>query len=60
MPQIILNKKFYTLEEIAKQVGLSIVTLRSYIKQNKLKAQKIGRAFHVREDNLKRFMQINE
>jgi excisionase family DNA binding protein len=56
MPKIILDTKFYSLEEIAQETGLSKQTLRNYIKENRLEAQKIGKGFFIREENFRKFL----
>jgi putative resolvase len=39
----------YTLKEAAERLGVSIVTLRRYIKQGKLTAKKVGKEYKVAE-----------
>lgn len=40
------------LKEASAKIGLSIVTLRRYIKENRLKAIKIGRNYFIEEEEL--------
>lgn len=40
------------LKEASEKIGLSIVTLRRYIKENRLKAMKIGRNYFIEEEEL--------
>lgn len=56
MPKTILDTVFYSLYEISEETGLSKQTLRTYIKQDKLKAQKLGRGFYVTEENFRSFL----
>lgn len=48
--------EIYNLEELARKLGLHIVTLRRYCRTGKMKAQKIGRNWQVSGDNLKAFI----
>lgn len=34
------NKEFYTIQEFAEVVGAAVVTVRTWIRQNKIKAEK--------------------
>jgi excisionase family DNA binding protein len=42
----------YTLKEAAERLGVSIVTLRRYIKQGKLTAKKVGKEYKVAEADI--------
>ena len=48
--------KLYTLEELSEMLGVTIYTLRNYIKKGKLKAAKVGVCWKVSEENLKKFV----
>lgn len=43
------------VEDLAEVLGCNMETIRRYIRQGKLKAQKIGRRYYVSKDNLKTF-----
>ncbi|MEY2669742.1 MAG: Helix-turn-helix domain [Bacteroidota bacterium] len=47
---------FYTVEEIAKILKITKENVRAIIRQNKLKAIKIGRELRVKESDLKEFV----
>lgn len=47
---------FYTTEELSKILGITLQTLRKYIKSGKLKGKKIGGTWFVDESNLKKFL----
>ena len=49
--------KFYTIPETAKALRVTPQTVRAYIKQGKLKGQRIGRPILITENNLKEFLQ---
>ena len=51
--------EFLTTKEIAEKLGVSVRRVRQYIENNQLKAEKIGRDYMVRENELKN-IQINE
>lgn len=48
--------KFYTIPEIAEALNVTPQTVRAYIKQGKLKGQRIGRPILITENNLKEFL----
>ena len=48
--------KFYTIPEIAEILNVTPQTVRAYIKQGKLKGQRIGRPILITENNLKEFL----
>jgi excisionase family DNA binding protein len=48
--------KFYTIPETAEALKVTPQTVRAYIKQGKLKGQRIGRPILITENNLKDFL----
>jgi excisionase family DNA binding protein len=56
MPTIIEGIKFYTIPETAKSLQVTPATIRNYIKQGKLRSQRIGRPILITESNLKEFL----
>lgn len=59
MPTQIENIKFYTVQEIAQALEVTPQTVRAYIKQGKIRAQRIGRPLLITESSLKEFLQAN-
>ena len=57
MATVIEGIKFYTIPEVAKALNVTPQTVRAYIKQGKLKSQRIGRPILITENNLKEFLQ---
>ena len=57
MATVIEGIKFYTIPEIAKALRVTPQTIRAWIKQGKLKGQRIGRPILITESNLKEFLQ---
>jgi excisionase family DNA binding protein len=51
--------KAYNLEEVAEMLGLSVVTIRRYIKSGKLKASKIGKQWRVLEREVMELYESN-
>jgi excisionase family DNA binding protein len=49
--------KFYTIPETAQALRVTPQTIRAWIKQGKLKGQRIGRPILITENNLKEFLQ---
>jgi excisionase family DNA binding protein len=49
----------YTLDELSEQLDMDRQTLRSYIKNGKLKASKIGNKYFVTGDDVMELMQNN-
>ena len=48
--------RFYTIPETAKALQVTPQTIRAYIKQGRIKSQRIGRPILITENNLKEFL----
>ena len=48
--------KLYTTQEVANILQISTLTVRRYIKQNKLNAVKIGRDLRITQEQLDEFI----
>jgi len=59
MPTVIEGIKFYTIPETAKALHVTPQTIRAYIKQSKIKSQRIGRPIRITESNIKQFLQVS-
>jgi excisionase family DNA binding protein len=57
MATVIEGIKFYTIPETAQALKVTPQTIRAWIKQGKLKGQRIGRPILITENNLKEFLQ---
>jgi len=57
MATVIEGIKFYTIPETAQALRVTPQTIRAWIKQGKLKGQRIGRPILITENNLKEFLQ---
>lgn len=47
----------FTVKEVADNFGVTIMTIRNYIKSGKLKARKVGVKYYITEDNLREFFE---
>ena len=56
MPTVIQGIKFYRVPEVAEELQVTPQTIRAYIKQGRLKSQRIGRPILVTDKNLKAFL----
>jgi predicted site-specific integrase-resolvase len=50
------NKIYYTVKDLVKNLGLSDVTVRNYLRDGKLKGYKPAKFWYVSEENLKLFL----
>ncbi len=60
MSTIIEGIKFYTIPETAEVLNVTPQTIRAYIKQGKIKSQRIGRPILITETNLKEFLKVSK
>jgi excisionase family DNA binding protein len=56
MATIIEGIKFYTIPETAQALRVTPQTIRAWIKQGRLKSQRIGRPIYITESNLLDFL----
>jgi excisionase family DNA binding protein len=56
MPIEIANIRLYSIQELSHDLNVTSFSIRSYIKNGRLKAQKIGGRWYVAEENLHRFL----
>lgn len=50
------QKEFYLVEELAKKLRVSNMTIYRYIKAGKVKAYKIGKEFRIEEAEFNKFL----
>ena len=50
-----MDKKYYSVNEIANMLNLHQKTIQRYIREGKIKANKIGKAWRVEDNELKIF-----
>lgn len=56
MATVIEGIKFYTIPETAQALRVTPQTIRAWIKQGRLKSQRIGRPIYITESNLLDFL----
>lgn len=49
-------KTYYTVKDAAETLHMSVRQIREYIKQGRIEANKVGRAYLIAEDSLTRFV----
>ena len=59
MPTLIEGIRFYTIPDTAKALQVTPQTIRAWIKQGKIKSQRIGRPILITENNLKEFLKVS-
>ena len=59
MATVIEGIKFYTIPETAQALRVTPQTIRAWIKQGKLKGQRIGRPILITENNLKELLKTD-
>lgn len=52
----IMNDNYYDVAELAIMFGLSVTTIRSYFKDGRIKAMKLGKSWHAKEIDIKDFL----
>ena len=58
MATVIEGIKFYTIPETAQALNVTPQTVRAYIKQGRLKGQRIGRPILITEKNIREFLKV--
>lgn len=46
----------YDVPEVSERLGLCVTTVRKYLREGRIKAQKVGRKYYVTEETLKEFL----
>lgn len=57
MPTEIQGIRLYTIPEAAEELKVSTQTIRTWIRQGKLRSQRIGRPIFITEANLREFLE---
>jgi len=59
MPTTIRDKTLYSVPELSQKLNVTTVTIRNYLKQGKLKGQKVmGRWFIIDDDIVEFFKEL--
>jgi putative molybdopterin biosynthesis protein len=54
---LVMEKPYYTVEEVAKELQIHPVTVQRYIRSGELTAYKIGKIYRIHAEDLRRFME---
>ncbi len=57
MPTEIAGRKLYTLKEVAAGVGVHYQTVKGWVADGKLNANKVGKTYRVTEEELNRLLE---
>ncbi len=52
-----MTTEWLTVEVIARELGVNIDTVRSWIRQKKLKAYKVGRDYRIKREDYNKFLE---
>ncbi len=56
MPVQIGNIKLYSLKELVYPLKVNMITIRGYVREGRLKGQKVGQKWYVTEESLQEFL----
>ena len=56
MPIRIGNIKLYSLKELVYPLKVNMITIRRYVREGRLKGQKVGQKWYVTEESLQEFL----
>jgi hypothetical protein len=56
MPVQIGNIKLYSLKELVNPLKVNMITIRRYVREGRLKGQKVGQKWYVTEESLQEFL----
>jgi len=54
-----VEEKFYTIDKIAEMLGMHHKTIRKFINEGKLRANKVGKQWRISSHDLSLFMEDN-
>lgn len=55
MPKKVGNLTLYSVDDLHKQLGLSKMTIRAYLREGKIRARKLGVQWYVTEEALREY-----
>lgn len=55
-----MNDNYYNVTELSEMFGLSETTIRTYCKEGKINAMKIGKSWYAKESDIKEYLNINK
>ena len=51
-----MSKEWYSVKEVAKELGLTEETIRNYIRSGQLVAHEFGNTYRIHQDDLQHFL----
>lgn len=51
-----MSHELYSVEQVAERLGLHVRTVRSYVREGRLKALKIGKQYRITRGDLEAFL----
>jgi len=57
--KIIFDEKHFSIKEVSGMLGISTTSVNNYVKTGKLRATKIGSSWHIKEKDIKAFLESN-
>lgn len=60
MPTVIEGIKFYRIPEVAEALQVTPQTIRTWIKQGRMRGQRIGRPILITEKSIKEFLEATQ
>ncbi len=52
-----MSVEWLSVDDIAKELGVTIDTVRAWIRKKKLRAYKVGRDYRIRRDDYNKFLE---
>jgi len=57
--KIIFDEKYFSIKEVAEMLGISTASVHNYVKTSKLCATKLASSWHIKEADIKAFLDSN-
>jgi putative molybdopterin biosynthesis protein len=54
---LMADQKFYTLEEVANMLRVSVETVRRLIIHGEIDAKRVGRQYRISQENLNKYLE---
>ena len=54
---LMTNQKFYTLEEVADMLRVSVETVRRLVLSGEIEAKRVGRQYRISQENLNKYLE---
>lgn len=54
---LMTDQKFYTLEEVADMLRVSVETVRRLVLSGEIEAKRVGRQYRISQENLNKYLE---